>query len=445
VHPSRAQHQILPQPAANPASEQSESKASALRQYRGTQSDESNNSSGDGKQPGDSKQQKGSDLATASDQTAQPSQVAQVLPLGAKVLMPQDSTGSTEVTGGLQGDSNQSDDSKKPSGVNPAAAAIPSRETLPMIAAVPTMPSGNGLPQVSSPQSSSGAQLQAAIPTPDVPIADVENEPAPSAEPAQVQHMAPAPTLDVSSAAQPASSGPISVAVKLTPVEGDAPAAETSDARSRGQIPLQRQGLSPASSQDDTNAKPGVDPAPEHFAKAEAAFAPVAPAAASSTEAPRNATAAGPSTSTQAASQMEPLIETPAPAATAGSGHDITIKVPDATERGMDVRFVERGGEVHVAIRTSDSEMAQTLRNGMNDFVGRMEHAGIRAEVWRPGADASPSQNPQDDARQQPQDQRGSRNQSGMQDREDDSRNSKKPRWVEAMEDSIGSQSSQTA
>ena len=32
--------------------------------------------------------------------------------------------------------------------------------------------------------------------------------------------------------------------------------------------------------------------------------------------------------------------------------------------------------------------MAQTLRGGLNEFAGRMEHAGIRAEVWRPGADA---------------------------------------------------------
>lgn len=442
-HPSQGSRQILPQAAANPLSGQSHSKTSAPRQYGGAQSDKSNNSQENGKQQDDSKEQTGAAPGAATDP---PSQTSQVLPLRTKIVTPQDGTESTKDSGGSQGGSDQPDDSKKQSGVNSTAAMgyVPSREMLRMMAGLPAMPSGNVSAQGTTSESSTSAQLQVTLPTPGA-AANAEYDSASPGELAHVERAAPPPMLDVANTVQAASSGPIAVAAKLTPVEADPPVAETSDTRTRGQIPFQKQAFGSASFQDDVSARLGAEPVPEHFAKAETGFAPVAPGAASSAEAPKNTSTVTLSTSTQAASQMEPLIETSAPAATAGSGHDITIKVPDSTERGMDVRFVERGGEVHVAIRTSDGEMAQTLRNGMNDFVGRMEHAGIRAEVWRPGADASPSQNQQDDSRQQPQDQRGSRNQPGMQDREDDSRNSKKPRWVEAMEDSIGSQSSQTA
>jgi hypothetical protein len=139
---------------------------------------------------------------------------------------------------------------------------------------------------------------------------------------------------------------------------------------------------------------------------------------------------------------MEPLVE--APSTPSGSNHDITVRIPDASERAVDVRFVDRGGEVHVSVRTGDTEMAQTLRSGLNDFASRMDHAGIRAEIWRPGADASSSQNESQnqsfsDPRDQ-RDQRGSgRNPSGSQDDADDNPgSSSKPKWVEALEKASG-------
>lgn len=133
-----------------------------------------------------------------------------------------------------------------------------------------------------------------------------------------------------------------------------------------------------------------------------------------------------------AAERMQPLIE--APAAPSGSGHDISVRLPDAAERAIDVRFVERGGEIHVSVRTGDLEAAQALRSGLNDFVGRMDHAGIRTEVWRPGADASSSQSDSQNQGSDPRDQRGSgRHSSGAQDREEQQR-SNKPKWVEALE-----------
>lgn len=441
LHSSQHAPKVLPQTTANVSGE-SQPKASALRRRSGTQSDDSNDSQQDATQSSDSKA-KATDLVTDPNQTPQASPV---LPLNSKITTSQDGTDSTDDNSDAQGTSDQPNDSKKQSSLKALTLAVsaPSRDALRMMASMPAPPSGIGLQPGTSSQSSAGAQPQAAISTPEGATTASENEPAPSSEIAEPERATPPPMFDVSSTTQPASTGPIALAAKLTPVETDPPATGAADTQPRAQIQLQKQGQALTSLiQDDVNAKPSTDPAPEQLTKVEAAFAPVAPPAANSTEVPKSTASASVSTAAQTVSQMEPLIETPAPAP--GSNHDITIKVPDATERGMDVRFVERGGEVHVAIRTSDGEMAQTLRSGLNDFAGRMEHAGIRAEVWRPGADASSPQNSQDDARQQPGDQRGSRNQSGTQDRESDSQNSKKPRWVEAMENSIGNQTSETA
>ncbi len=419
--------EVIPQATASPA--QSASKSSVSR---GPQPGDSNGSEADAKT-------KGTDSAAVAPDT--PANAQEVLPLAAKIPVAQDQNTSQDDSGDSQGNSSQSDDSKKHAGASQAAAVYArSRE---MVSWMPALPAAQG---ASNSADSAPAQLQSAIPVAAaLPSTEVESDTsAPAAGNAQPERAATLPMIEDSKANPPASTGPIAIAAKLTPAEApatdapaaDAPPADAGDGRSHGQNTLQKQAA--AAVLEDPGVKVSADPAPEHFMKAEPAFTPPAPAGSSAIEttaAGKSATGAGASMASQAATQMQPLIEMPAQPQ--GSGHDITIKLPDASERGMDVRFVERGGEVHVAIRTSDGEMAQTLRSGLNDFVGRMDHAGIRAEVWRPGAEASSSQ--QDATRQQTQDQKGSRNQSGSQDSESDSQNSKKPRWVQAMEDSIGS------
>jgi hypothetical protein len=49
----------------------------------------------------------------------------------------------------------------------------------------------------------------------------------------------------------------------------------------------------------------------------------------------------------------------------------------------VQVRFVERGGEVYVAVRSEDRELASTLRGGLGHLADRMETQGYRAEIWR--------------------------------------------------------------
>lgn len=120
------------------------------------------------------------------------------------------------------------------------------------------------------------------------------------------------------------------------------------------------------------------------------------------------------------------------PAASSGSSRDFTVRIPDLTDRGTNVRFVERGTEVHVSVRTGDTELAQLLRGGLGDLSGKLQHAGVQAEVWRPGSDASHTDSQPQSS--DPRDSGGRRNQSGAQRDEQDQPSEDKPRWVEELE-----------
>lgn len=138
-----------------------------------------------------------------------------------------------------------------------------------------------------------------------------------------------------------------------------------------------------------------------------------------------------------ASARLEQVIETRS--VPTQSASDIIVRIADS-ERGTDVRFVERAGEVHVSVRTSDSTMAQTLRGGLSDFTSRLEQGGIKAEMWRPGSENSNNSSSQDQTGRKG-DQRNAQREREAMAQEDANRDSKKPKWVEAMELSIGRQS----
>lgn len=74
------------------------------------------------------------------------------------------------------------------------------------------------------------------------------------------------------------------------------------------------------------------------------------------------------------------------------SPREITLRLSDLQQRPTDVRLVERAGQVHVSVRTSDAEFGRTLRSGLNDLMTRLDHAGIKAELSR-GSDGASLKN----------------------------------------------------
>jgi hypothetical protein len=68
-----------------------------------------------------------------------------------------------------------------------------------------------------------------------------------------------------------------------------------------------------------------------------------------------------------------------------GAANELRVEVP--TESGkVDVRVMERGGDLHVSVRTADNHLAGNLREGLPALSARLEESGFRSEAWRPAA-----------------------------------------------------------
>ena len=57
-----------------------------------------------------------------------------------------------------------------------------------------------------------------------------------------------------------------------------------------------------------------------------------------------------------------------------------------AGDRRVEMRLVERNGDVQATARTPDAHLAATLREDLPALTSRLTESGFRTETWRPGA-----------------------------------------------------------
>jgi len=139
----------------------------------------------------------------------------------------------------------------------------------------------------------------------------------------------------------------------------------------------------------------------------------------------------------------EPVQTQAATAATrpAGPLKDLSVQVGQTQQDRVELRVVERSGELQVAVRAADPELAQGLRQGLSDLADRLEQNGFRAETWRPGTAVSTVATSADARQKSTQFQdNGSQPQSGgsRQGRQQNGQNqSSRPRWVQELEGSL--------
>ena len=190
---------------------------------------------------------------------------------------------------------------------------------------------------------------------------------------------------------------------------------------------------------DDGEGQSDKDKTSDRFARPDTLLPQMHVAVADQTALPANNHAS--TSPLQAAAQMDQVIDPPT--ATPNTNHDITVRIPDSTDQGAAVRFVERAGEIHVSVRTGDVEMAQSLRGGLNELVNHLEDGGIRTEVWQPGpgSNAAFSQNDSHQPFADPDGSNGRQYSSGS-NSEQEAKQQNKPRWVEELESSIGNPNS---
>jgi hypothetical protein len=72
----------------------------------------------------------------------------------------------------------------------------------------------------------------------------------------------------------------------------------------------------------------------------------------------------------------------PEPAKAPAVARDIKLQLSASTEHKVEVRLVERGGEVHLDVRTPDDRLAGAMREHLPLLSSRLEQSGFRADGW---------------------------------------------------------------
>ncbi len=126
---------------------------------------------------------------------------------------------------------------------------------------------------------------------------------------------------------------------------------------------------------------------------------------------------------------------------TAAPLKDLSMQVRQSNQESVELRVVEREGELHVAVRTGDADLAHGLRQGLPELVDRLDQSGFRTEAWRPaGVVSAPEPSSQAHTRSSDSRNTDSQSQSGWSQQERGQRDhnqSNRPKWVEELEGNL--------
>lgn len=120
---------------------------------------------------------------------------------------------------------------------------------------------------------------------------------------------------------------------------------------------------------------------------------------------------------------------------------ELSVQLEQPNEGRVQLRVIDRGGDLHVAVRAADGDLANGLRQALPELVNRLEQNGYRAEAWRPSGMVSTP-----DAAETRQSSAEFRNGDSQpppgwsqQDRgQRDHHQSSRPQWVEELEGNLG-------
>jgi hypothetical protein len=149
------------------------------------------------------------------------------------------------------------------------------------------------------------------------------------------------------------------------------------------------------------------------------------------------AAAATPSQATAEALRIsEPNVPAVPPSRT-GVAQEITIRVEQPDASPVDLRVVERSGQVHVDVRTPDAAMQTSLREDLGTLTSSLQRAGYHAETFIPstatGRASSAQTGNQDDHQDPSQNRGGSGDTSGG--RRQQQQQKRASNWLEELED----------
>ena len=120
---------------------------------------------------------------------------------------------------------------------------------------------------------------------------------------------------------------------------------------------------------------------------------------------------------------------------------DLSVQVKQPNQESVELRVVEREGEIHVAVRTGDADLAHGLRQGLPELVDHLDQGGFRSEAWRPsGVVSAPEPSSQAQSKSSESRNPDSQSQPGWSQHERGQRDhnqSNRPQWVEELEGNL--------
>jgi hypothetical protein len=80
--------------------------------------------------------------------------------------------------------------------------------------------------------------------------------------------------------------------------------------------------------------------------------------------------------------------QTPAAGASATAVRDVQLQVVGSDNQRVDVRVMDRGGELRVSVRADDPSLVRSLQDNVADLSTRLDQAHFQSEVWTPRTQA---------------------------------------------------------
>jgi len=206
----------------------------------------------------------------------------------------------------------------------------------------------------------------------------------------------PLPEADTNSAA---SSGQLAFAMRLNPdttAEQTAPQAQAPQPQSQashGQSAPDNAQSSVAAASDAVQpsaaitdvVQNGAEQSGEHSERAESQ-AQATPSSAVEQFAAARADAAH-AIDQPASVRSADIDQTPAPSAN-NTIRDVRLQVTGSDDQRVDVRVMDRGGELRVSVRADDPSLVRSLQDNVADLSTRLDQAHFQSEVWTPRTQA---------------------------------------------------------
>lgn len=122
-----------------------------------------------------------------------------------------------------------------------------------------------------------------------------------------------------------------------------------------------------------------------------------------------------------------------------GPANQISISVPAGDQQKVEVRLMDRAGEVRVSVHAPNEELAGTLRQDLGSLTGKLNQSGYTTEAFTPSRSSGESSRDQKNA--EPQQQSGSERQSSgrHQQQQSSQQNGRgnRPAWLDELDNSL--------